>query len=88
MVNTCDSQHDAILQAGIHSAPGHSVTGTALVICSRHTLIRRNGAGDLQKGERYCNIDFIILSTLIGVSLSWIVITYDIGCQWSKNLKH
>ncbi|KAF8984861.1 hypothetical protein BDQ17DRAFT_1393808 [Cyathus striatus] len=86
-ISTCDSEHDAILQAGIRSAPGHSVTGTALVICSRHTLIRPNGAGDLQKGERYCNIDFIVLSTLIGVSLSWIVITYDIGCQWSKNLK-
>ncbi|KAF8996412.1 hypothetical protein BDQ17DRAFT_1249771, partial [Cyathus striatus] len=36
---------------------------------------------------RYCNIDYIILSTLIGISLTWIVITYDIGCQWSKNLK-
>ncbi|KAF8976702.1 hypothetical protein BDQ17DRAFT_1454822 [Cyathus striatus] len=87
-INTCDSEHDAILQAGIRSAPGHSVTGAALVICSRHSLIRRNGAGDLQKGEcRYCNIDYIFLSTLASVVLPWIMVTYDIGCQWSKNLR-
>ena len=31
-------------------------------------------------------MDYIALSTLIGVVLLWIVFTYDIGCQWSKNL--
>jgi len=34
----------------------------------------------------YCNMDFIILSVLVGVALHRIVITYDIACQWSKNL--
>ena len=34
----------------------------------------------------YCNMDFIILSALVGVALHWIVITYNIACQWSKNL--
>ena len=36
--------------------------------------------------SRYCNIDFIIFAALVGVILPWIFITYDIGCQWSKNL--
>ncbi|EDR11734.1 uncharacterized protein LACBIDRAFT_324497 [Laccaria bicolor S238N-H82] len=84
--------------------PGYAVSGTAIVICSRHALIRRNGAGDLQKGkkyifpvvkkdpanffvDRYCNVDFIIFATLVGVMLPWIFITYDIGCQWSKNFR-
>src|SRR6188768_572201 len=31
-------------------------------------------------------MDFIILSALIGIALHRIVITYDIACQWSKNL--
>ena len=30
-------------------------------------------------------MDFIILSALIGVTLCHVLITYDIGCQWSKN---
>ena len=31
-------------------------------------------------------MDFITLSAVIGIMLVWLVITYDIGCQWSKNL--
>jgi Kyakuja-Dileera-Zisupton transposase len=31
-------------------------------------------------------MDYIILSSLAGVKLSRVVISYDIGCQWSKNL--
>jgi hypothetical protein len=30
-------------------------------------------------------MDFIIFAALVGVVLPWIFITYDIGCQWSKN---
>lgn len=36
---------------------------------------------------RYCSMDFIIFATLVGVILPWIFITYDIGCQWSKNFR-
>ena len=31
-------------------------------------------------------MDYIILSALAGVKLPRVVITYDIGCQWCKNL--
>ena len=30
-------------------------------------------------------MDFIIFVALVSVILPWIFITYDIGCQWSKN---
>ena len=30
-------------------------------------------------------MDYIILSSLAGTRLSRVVISYDIGCQWSKN---
>jgi hypothetical protein len=30
-------------------------------------------------------MDFLIFSALVGIILPWIFITYDIGCQWSKN---
>ena len=32
-------------------------------------------------------MDFIIFAALVGVILPWIFITYDIGCQWSKNFR-
>ncbi|EDR06772.1 uncharacterized protein LACBIDRAFT_299636 [Laccaria bicolor S238N-H82] len=86
-INTCESEHDAIVRAQTRCTPGYAVSGTVIVICSRHALIRRNGAGDLQKGEKYCNVDFIIFAALVGVMLPWIFITYDIGCQWSTNLQ-
>jgi hypothetical protein len=34
---------------------------------------------------RYCNMDFIVLSTLAGVKLPCVVLPYDIGCQYSKS---
>ncbi|PPR07940.1 hypothetical protein CVT24_001008 [Panaeolus cyanescens] len=86
-INTCDSEHDAVLRASIRRTPGYSVTGAGLVICSRHCLVRPNGAGDLQKGEKYCNMDYIIFSALAGLCLLRLVITYDIACQWSRNYR-
>ena len=35
---------------------------------------------------RYCNMDYLIFCALLFIILPWIIITYDIGCQWSKNL--
>jgi hypothetical protein len=32
-------------------------------------------------------MDYIVLSTLIGVQLLLVVLSYDIGCQWSKKLR-
>ncbi|KAF8498956.1 hypothetical protein F5888DRAFT_1612042, partial [Russula emetica] len=49
---TCQSEHDALVQAAVRCTPGYSATGVGLCICPRHCLIRKNGAGDLQKGER------------------------------------
>ena len=81
--------------------PGYLVSGAGLVLCSQHALVCRNGVADLKKGEqyvfalslfaflikfRYCVIDYIIFSVLMGIMLPWIVLTYDIGCQWSKNM--
>ncbi|KAJ7431124.1 hypothetical protein FB451DRAFT_1321146 [Mycena latifolia] len=49
--------------------------------------MRPNGLGDLQKGERYANMDFIVMSALRGFSLKMLTISYDIACQWQTNLK-
>lgn len=34
---------------------------------------------------RYCNLDFLLLSALLAFAMWWIIISYDIACQYSKN---
>ncbi|KAK7435536.1 hypothetical protein VKT23_019587 [Stygiomarasmius scandens] len=47
----------------------------------------KNGMGATQIGERYANVDFVVASLLRHISLLLIfLISYDIACQWSKNL--
>src|ERR1700679_4331751 len=57
-INTCESQHDALVRANTRSYSGYAVSGTSLVICSRHCMIRKNGAGDLTKGEACVHSSF------------------------------
>uniref|UniRef100_A0A8H7XRR3 CxC2-like cysteine cluster KDZ transposase-associated domain-containing protein n=1 Tax=Psilocybe cubensis TaxID=181762 RepID=A0A8H7XRR3_PSICU len=71
-MNTCRLENDAIVRASIRNTPGYAVSGVGLVLCSRHALVHKNGVGDLQK--------------VMGVTLACIFITYDIACQWTKNL--
>jgi hypothetical protein len=81
---------------------GYKSTGAGGVLCARHSLVRKCGLGDLQKGERYtvycarksllilfdsyANMDFIIFSTLEGTIFTGLTLSYDIMCQWSRNL--
>ncbi len=86
-MNTCGSNLKAIDHANSQYSNGYAATGIGAVVCARHTLIRKNGVCDLQKGERYINMDYILASTLISVPLFHLLIIYDIACQWSKNLQ-
>jgi hypothetical protein len=69
----------------------HSSAKMVLVICRRakseYYVANRSRNADLRFNSRYCNVDFIIFSALVGIMLSMLVITYDIACQWSKNLQ-
>ncbi|KAK7687212.1 hypothetical protein QCA50_009717 [Cerrena zonata] len=82
--NTCSAEHKAILNANAHKE-GYLASGVAAVLCGRHSLVRPNGVGDLQKGERFVNIDYLILSTLAKIVMILLFISYDIACQFSKN---
>ncbi|RDB27568.1 hypothetical protein Hypma_003786 [Hypsizygus marmoreus] len=48
---------------------------------------RPNAVGDLQKGERYCNMDYLFYKSLVNSELKEIYVSYDICCQWSINLQ-
>ncbi|KAH8089855.1 hypothetical protein BXZ70DRAFT_909950 [Cristinia sonorae] len=81
---TCGAEHKAIIKANLRKE-GYVASGVGAVMCARHALARPCGMGDLQKGEKYCNMDYLILSTLAGLTWLYILISYDIACQFSVN---
>ncbi|RPD52689.1 hypothetical protein L226DRAFT_548691 [Lentinus tigrinus ALCF2SS1-7] len=81
--NTCSAEHNTILKANLRKE-GYIASGIGAVLCARHALVRKNGAGDLDLGEGYANMDYLIFSTLIGILLLALLLSYDIACQWSK----
>ncbi|KAJ3538635.1 hypothetical protein NMY22_g5086 [Coprinellus aureogranulatus] len=86
--STC-SRHDAVNLADVRPGQGYAATGVATVECTRHNMKRPSGVCDLQKGERYSNMDYITVSSLLlfGIALlRTFLISYDIVCQWSIHL--
>ncbi|KAF7340634.1 C2H2-type domain-containing protein [Mycena sanguinolenta] len=78
----------ALDHANTKYAQGYAATGCGMVTCSRHEVVCKNGVGDLQKGEKYSNIDYIVASAWMHLrALLFFLLSYDIMCQWSKNLK-
>ncbi|KAJ7232604.1 hypothetical protein B0H12DRAFT_1239590 [Mycena haematopus] len=84
-VSTCIA-FVALMQKDTRMTTGLRASGVGGVVCARHELVRPQGLGDLQKGERYSNMDYIFLSSIVGVGILWITISYDIACQWKINL--
>ncbi|KAF7307923.1 CxC2 domain-containing protein [Mycena kentingensis (nom. inval.)] len=86
-VSTCTGLA-ALDHANTKFSRGYSATGVAMCICARHEFVLPNGVGDLQKGERFANTDYILASTLRFISiLLRLMISYDIACQWWKSLR-
>ncbi|KAK7012748.1 CxC2 domain-containing protein [Favolaschia claudopus] len=85
-ISTCIA-FAALLQKDTRLTTGLRVSGVGGCVCARHECMRPNGLGDLQKGERYSNMDFIVMSALMGFGLLLLTISYDIACQWKINLK-
>lgn len=97
------SRHDAVNLSTSKPNRNHAATGVSTVECARHNMKRPNAVGDLQKGERYadlslifpyvltmsryCNMDYVFYRSLINTKIRDLVVSYDIACQWSINLK-
>ncbi|KAJ7805536.1 hypothetical protein B0H14DRAFT_3485065 [Mycena olivaceomarginata] len=43
----------------------YAATGVGMGVCARHEFVQPNGVGDLQKGERYANMDWIAACIMI-----------------------
>ncbi|KAJ8591371.1 hypothetical protein M405DRAFT_851366 [Rhizopogon salebrosus TDB-379] len=83
--STCAS-HNAVNMAETKASHGLAATGLGTVDCAHHNMKLPNGVGDLQKGERYINMDFLFFLAMRHRSVGVLNISYDIACQWSKNL--
>ncbi|KAH8825897.1 hypothetical protein DL96DRAFT_1735127, partial [Flagelloscypha sp. PMI_526] len=75
----------ALAMANMKFSKGLRASGVGGVFCSRHGIPRPNGIGDLQKGERYSNMDFIFWSSIVSVNLLLVLLSYDVGCQYRKS---
>ncbi|KAJ7760049.1 hypothetical protein B0H16DRAFT_1313165, partial [Mycena metata] len=82
--STCVA-HDAV-NTPDKEARGTASSGIATVDCARHNMKRPRGVGDLQQGERYLNMDWIFFMSLEDSDLQQFFVSYDIACQWHKNI--
>ncbi|KAJ7113288.1 hypothetical protein C8R43DRAFT_1138715 [Mycena crocata] len=83
--STCVA-HDAVDEPD-REAYGTASSGIGTVDCARHNMKRPRGIGDLQKGERYINMDYMLWNSMNGYDdLVELFVSYDIVCQWHKNI--
>ncbi|KAG2030871.1 hypothetical protein BDR03DRAFT_936546 [Suillus americanus] len=83
--STC-SNHNTMNMAETKLSQGLAAIGVGTVDCAHHNMKRPNGVSDLQKGEKYLNIDYLFFSTLRHLMVDVLNMSYDIACQWHKHL--
>ncbi|KAK0430927.1 hypothetical protein EV421DRAFT_1893439 [Armillaria borealis] len=67
---------------------GLRATDIGICVCARHEMVLPLAAGDLQVGERYCNMDYIAGSASKAYDdCDEIFLSYDIACQWKAKLQ-
>lgn len=55
----------ALDHANTKYSRGYATTGVGVGVCARHEFIQKNGAVDLQKGERYARKNIVVFIDLI-----------------------
>ncbi|KAG1726114.1 hypothetical protein EDB19DRAFT_1897694 [Suillus lakei] len=81
------SSHDAVNLADTRVSRGLAATGAGTVDCARHNFKWPCSVGDLQKDERYINMDYLFFSSMrSSADVSVLNISYNITCQWSKHI--
>ncbi|KAF8837383.1 hypothetical protein BDN67DRAFT_991793 [Paxillus ammoniavirescens] len=83
--STCAS-HNAVNMADTKCSKGLAATGVGTVDCAWHGMKLPCGVGDLQKGEKYINMDYLFFSSQQNTAIKTLNISYDIVCQWHKGL--
>ncbi|KAJ3559217.1 hypothetical protein NM688_g477 [Phlebia brevispora] len=77
----------AMILANLKKAKGLRASEVGGCMCLHHEMWQPCGMGNLQQGERFCNMDFIFLSVLRFIHMGLIIVfTYDITYQYFRNL--
>ncbi|TRM55184.1 hypothetical protein BD626DRAFT_579197 [Schizophyllum amplum] len=85
-ISTCHGL-SALEHANTKFSRGYAETGKVIGVCARHEFVQKNGVVATQVGERYINTDYALASLLSDhVEGQRIILSYDICCQYSKNL--
>ncbi|KAJ8494663.1 hypothetical protein ONZ45_g13153 [Pleurotus djamor] len=74
-LSNCNN-YDAVKLATIRGGHGVSSSGVGTIECSRHDM----------KRPLYVNMDFLFFSSIENHAPQRCVISYDIACQWTRNL--
>ncbi|KAJ7584901.1 hypothetical protein C8J56DRAFT_1004906 [Mycena floridula] len=77
----------AIAQKNTRLSTGLRTSGIGGCTCTCHKCMRPLGLRDLQKGEQYANMDYVLFSAIKTCSLQLIFLTYNIACQYMVHLK-
>ncbi|KAF7373693.1 C2H2-type domain-containing protein [Mycena sanguinolenta] len=78
----------ALDHANTKYSKGYAATSCRMVTCGRHEVVSKNGVGDLQNGEKYGNMDYVVASAWRHFhALLFSLLSYTIMSQWSKNLR-
>ncbi|KAF7309062.1 CxC2 domain-containing protein [Mycena kentingensis (nom. inval.)] len=85
-ISTCIA-FAALMEKNTKLTTGLRVSGVGGCVCARHGVVRAEGLGDLQKGERYANMDYILIHALRDARVKRLVLSYDIACQWKLRLR-
>ncbi|KAG1879782.1 hypothetical protein F4604DRAFT_1679367 [Suillus subluteus] len=67
--STCSS-HNTVNMADSKVSHGLATTGVGTIDCAQHNMKLPNGVGDLQKGERYSNMDFCSSQHFVDIALT------------------
>src|ERR1700677_4446509 len=63
--NLCDSDLKAVYHGSSKFSTNYRNSGAGAALCGCHTLVRKNGLGDLQKGERYVIVSLPLNSYIL-----------------------
>ncbi|KAJ6537606.1 hypothetical protein B0H10DRAFT_1714216, partial [Mycena sp. CBHHK59/15] len=76
----------ALMQKETRNTAGLHVFSVGSCVCAQYECMHPNGLGDPQRGEHYANMDYIVMAALVSFNLIQLTLSYDITCQWKKNL--
>ncbi|KAL0958884.1 hypothetical protein HGRIS_014200 [Hohenbuehelia grisea] len=86
LTSSC-SGFNAVTHAESKSTRGLRYTGVGMCVCARHEFVRPVGVGDLLQGEKFCIMDYLLLSSIAPVKVENLMVIYDIACQWKVKFR-